>query len=72
MPFQLIGLTETWLNDTNKDLFKLKNYDFVNMNRSTKIGGGVGIYIANQLNYKTRSDLNLSDFLIFLSMILKI
>ena len=50
-PFQLIGLTETWLNDTNKDLFKLKNYDFVNMNRSTKIGGGVGIYIANQMNY---------------------
>ena len=60
-PFQLIGLTETWLNDTNKDLFKLKNYDFVNMNRSTKIGGGVGIYIANQINYKIRSDLNLSD-----------
>jgi hypothetical protein len=60
-PFQLIGLTETWLNDTNKDLFKLKNYDFVNMNRSTKIGGGGGIYIANQMNYKIRSDLNLSD-----------
>jgi hypothetical protein len=31
------------------------------MNRSTKIGGGVGIYIANQINYKIRSDLNLSD-----------
>ena len=60
-PFQLIGLTETWLNDTNKDLFKLKNYDFVNMNRSTKIGGGVRIYIPNQMNYKIRSDLNLSD-----------
>ena len=24
MPFQLIGLTEMWLNDTNKDIFKLK------------------------------------------------
>ena len=31
------------------------------MNRSSKIGGGVGIYIANQMNYKIRSDLNLSD-----------
>jgi hypothetical protein len=29
------------------------------MNRSSKIGGG--IYIANQMNYKIRSDLNLSD-----------
>jgi hypothetical protein len=62
-PFQLIGLTETWLNDTNKDLFKLKNYDFVNMNRSTKIGGVVGIYIANQMNYKIRSDLGTVHYL---------
>ena len=27
-PFQIIGLTETWLKETNEDLFKLENYDF--------------------------------------------
>ena len=58
--FQIIGLTETWLNQTNKDRFKLQNYDFVNVNRSIKSGGGVGIYIANELNYKIRTDLNTS------------
>ena len=58
--FQIIGLTETWLNDNNDDLFKLDNYDFVNVNRSNKIGGGVGIYITNQIKYKLRTDLNTS------------
>jgi hypothetical protein len=28
-PFQVICLTETWLNDNNDDLFELENYDFV-------------------------------------------
>ena len=27
LPFQIKGLTETWLNDTNNDIFKLDNYD---------------------------------------------
>ncbi len=59
-PFQVIGLTETWLKETNEDLFKLENYDFVNVNRSTKSGGGVGIYVSNELKYKVRFDLNTS------------
>ena len=57
MQFQIIALTETWLNDNNEDLFKLKNYDFVSINRFNKTGGGVGIYIADHLKYKTRTDL---------------
>ncbi len=59
-PFQVIGLTETWLKETNEDLFKLENYDFVNVNRSTKSGGGVGIYVSNELKYKVRFNLNRS------------
>ena len=57
--FQVIGLTETWLNDANDDIFKLENYNFVNVNRSNK-NGGVGIYISNQMKYKLRTDLNLN------------
>jgi hypothetical protein len=44
--------------DKGEDLFKLENYDFVNVNRSTKSGGGVGIYVVNELKYKIRFDLN--------------
>ena len=52
IPLDIIGLTETWLNDTNEDLFKLENYDFINMNRSGKNGGGIGIYIKQGIKYK--------------------
>mgnify|MGYP002804047169 FL=1 len=61
LPFQIIGLTETWLNDTNDDSFKLDNYDFVNANRTSRNGGGVGIYITKDMNFKLRRDLNTND-----------
>ncbi len=61
IPFQIIGLTETWLNDINDDLFKLDNYDFVNVNRTNKNGGGVGIYISNEMKHKIGSDLIIND-----------
>jgi hypothetical protein len=59
-PFQVIGLTETWLIDNNDDLFELENYDFLNVNKYRKHGGGVGIFISNQMKYKSRKDLNLN------------
>ena len=62
LPFQIIGLTETWLNDTNDDIFKLDNYDFVNANyRTSRNGGGVGIYITKDMNFKLRRDLIIND-----------
>jgi hypothetical protein len=51
--FQIIGLTETWLNDINKDNFNLPNYDYIGSNRENKRGGGVGMYVSKQLQYKT-------------------
>ena len=56
IPFEVIGLTENWLNDTNDDLFEIEDYSFVNVNRYSRNGGGVGIYISNQLKYKFRPD----------------
>ena len=61
LPFRIIGLTETCLNDTNDNLFKLDNYDFVNKNRTSKNGGGVEIYIIEDMKYKLRNDLNIND-----------
>ena len=61
LPFQIIGLTETWSNDTNDDIFELDSYDFVNANRTSRNGGGVGIYITKDMNFKLHTDLNIND-----------
>ena len=57
IPFQIIGLTETWLNESNKDYFALKDFDYFGSNRLDKRGGGVCIYVSNQLESKHRNDL---------------
>ena len=72
IPFQIIGLTETWLNDINDDFIKLDNYDFVNVNRVSKSGGGVGIYIKKGMQYKLRRDLNTNDENIIESVFIEI
>ena len=61
--FQIIGLTETWLNDTNYDSFNIKDYEYIGSNRANKRGGGVCMYISKQLIFKIRDDLvqNIED-----------
>ena len=58
--FQIIALTETWLNDINKDNFNLPGYDYIGSNRENKRGGGVGMYVSKQLQYKTRNDISIN------------
>ena len=58
-------MTETWCTDneilTNSN-FHLKNYNIVPLERKTKKrGGGILIYIRNDLIYKKRMDLSVSD-----------
>ena len=60
-PFSIISLTETWLNEQNSENFGLSNYNFVCSNRVNKRGGGLGIYVSNDLNYKLRPDLNINQ-----------
>ncbi len=61
--FQKIGLTETWLTDNNVDCFALDEYEYLSSNRKQKRGGGVGLYLSKQLEFKNRKDLdkNLDD-----------
>ena len=59
IPFTCILVSETRLNDF-KLVPQLDGYSFVGMNRSNKIGGGVGIYVLGSLNYKHRDDLSFS------------
>ena len=57
--FSVIGVTETWLRDT-EHLYNIMNYSFLAQGRDFKRGGGVGIYIRNDLDFVERSDLNVN------------
>ena len=65
IPFQIIGLAETWLNENNKDCFTMNNYEYFGSNRLEKRGGGVCLYVSKELEYKIRNDLtkNIEDMI---------
>ena len=56
MKFKIIGLCETWLNDANKDLYQLDNFNHVHRTRKYK-GGGVSLFIHESINFTVRDDL---------------
>ena len=64
LPFSVIGVSETWLNDATSEL--------VSNHRKSKTGGGVGIYLKNGLEYKLREECNLSDSEVIESLFLEI
>ena len=63
--FNAICLTETWLNDhefTTNSNYHLPNFAGIHYERKTnKRGGGVLMYIRNDLIYKIRNNLCISD-----------
>ena len=57
----VIGISETWLNDSTLDLVDIRNgYNFVSNHRVNKTGDGVGLYSLDKFGFKIRSDLNTS------------
>ena len=50
-------LTETWLNKINENIFPLDGYNFVSKCRLDKVGGGLGIYLCNHLDYSICEEL---------------
>ena len=55
-----VGISETWLSDISPiDTFNIPNYSFLCKSRSSKRGGGVGIYVNKTYNYKERTDLSI-------------
>ena len=59
--FSVIGISETWLTDCAAELFNITGYNFVSNHRKSKTGGGVGIYLQNDLQYKLHNECKLSD-----------
>ena len=53
-----IALTETWLTVDTQDLYAVPGYKFVSRPRLNKIGGGVGLFIKNDYEFKICQDLH--------------
>ena len=47
----MIGLTETWLNPSNIDAYGIDGYNHVGITRSNKHGGGVSLFMSNEISY---------------------
>ena len=58
MSFDIIGLDETWLKNKPLDYFMLNGYNLEFKNRDKKRGGGVCLYIRDDIKYHVRDDLN--------------
>ena len=55
--FSIIGLVETRMKDDMCDLYGIEGYELFENDRPTKAGGGVGLFIAQKVEYTKRDDL---------------
>ena len=53
----MFALTETWLKHYNKNLYNLKGYKHIFKIRENKSGGGVSMYIKENITYQERETL---------------
>ena len=59
--FSVIGISETWLHQNSPDMFNLPNYKLIRADRKGRRGGGVAFYITQNINFKIRSDIKLTQ-----------
>ena len=60
--FDFIGLTESWLNATNNDLFAMEGYHIPCQKfRESRKGGGVILYIKETVTFKERADIDFTE-----------
>ena len=56
--FSVIGITETWLQDSDHSC-DIPGYNFIHNHRPDRSGGGVGLFIRDHLDFKERADLGI-------------
>ena len=61
LEFTMIALTETWLDKSKQDLYNMPKYNCINRYRKQRRGGGVSLYIRNDIKYMSRPDLEYFD-----------
>ena len=49
--FSVIGINETWCQDYNANCCDLPGYQAEHIYRHTRIGGGVALYVKNNIAY---------------------
>jgi hypothetical protein len=59
--FDVIALSETWLNDNNHQIIGFPNYNHVYKYRPTKIGGGVSILLKSGIHYHELTEFTFSN-----------
>ena len=65
----VIGITETWLTTNEHGPHNnLSGYSFISNARTKSRGGGVGLYIKNNIKFSIRNDLTVMDEKIFESI----
>ncbi|XP_052778434.1 uncharacterized protein LOC128215865 [Mya arenaria] len=58
----ILGLCETFLHaDINDNMLQVKNYTFERKDREHKKGGGILVYVNNNIQYRRRLDLEVND-----------
>ena len=50
--FSLIGISETWINSSSPAPFSLEGYEFIHVDRPTGRGGGVGLFVREDITFK--------------------
>ena len=63
LSFTVVGISETWLNVSNKDCYALEDYNHYSLCRSNRSGGGVSIFVKKSMPFKCRPELmrNMSE-----------
>ena len=56
--FTIIALTETWTNSENEPCFNIPGYISYIKSRSDRSGGGVALYVDENVSFTIRSDLD--------------
>ena len=57
--FRIIGVTETWLNESSRGLYGMNNYEFIENHRTDETGGGVGLFVRYNISFLKRPDLEI-------------
>lgn len=57
--FFIIALSETWLTEASKDIFKIPKYNAFHYVRENRSGGGVSLFIYEAYKSKVREDFSL-------------
>ena len=55
MKFSFLAFTETWINESNHELYGLPGYNCINKCRKGRKGGGVSLAIKRGISYKVRN-----------------